>query len=154
MALIAERVEQARRGENPSVICRTRGGWAVMGDEQFLPGYALLLADPVVGGVNDLTGESRTRFLENMAALGDAVAAAPLGRPFLRVNYSIYCNLEPELHAHVVPRFADEPADLIKRPHWFYPQADRAARPFDAERDAVLQEFLRDRLRAAGVAVD
>ena len=153
MGFIADRAALARAGDNPTLICRTRAGWAVMGDEQFLPGYALLLADPVVGGLNDLAGDARARFLLDMAALGDALAAAPLGRPFLRANYSVYCNLATELHAHVVPRFADEPQDLLTRPHWLYPDAVRAARPFDAARDALLQQFLRDRLRSAGVAV-
>ena len=149
MGFIADRVELCRRGENPAAVCRLESGWAVLGDEQFLPGYALLLADPVVGGVNDLAGDARARFLLDMTALGDALAAAPLGRPFLRINYSIYCNLATELHAHVVPRFADEPLDLLTRPHWFYGDAARAARPFDAERDAPLQAFLRDHLRAS-----
>ena len=48
MALITERVALARNGANDKVICRLASGWAVMGDVQFLPGYCLLLPDPVV----------------------------------------------------------------------------------------------------------
>ena len=47
MALITERVALARNGANDKVICRMPSGWAVMGDVQFLPGYCLLVPDPV-----------------------------------------------------------------------------------------------------------
>jgi hypothetical protein len=46
--LIHRRVEAARKGENPTVLCRMESGWAVFGDVQVLNGYCLLLPDPVV----------------------------------------------------------------------------------------------------------
>lgn len=55
MALIADRVELARRGTNDTVIGRLGSGWAVLGDVQFLPGYCLLLADPVVASLHAST---------------------------------------------------------------------------------------------------
>ena len=154
MGLIADRVERLRRGDEPTLICRVRSGWAVLGDEQFLPGYALVLADPVAADLNALVGEARAAFLADMAALGDAILAAPLGRPVLRVNYSIYGNLVPELHAHVAPRFADEPAEYATKPHWLYPPESRSSRPFDATRDAGLVATLGEHLRRSGVAFD
>ena len=44
--IIHERVDLARKGKNPTVICRLRSGWVVLGDDQRLRGYSLLLADP------------------------------------------------------------------------------------------------------------
>jgi diadenosine tetraphosphate (Ap4A) HIT family hydrolase len=38
-----------------------------------------------------------------------------------RVNYSIYGNTDPYLHAHVVPRYDWEPPDRVLRPVWDYP---------------------------------
>ena len=35
-----ERLLQLDRGENPKLILRMKSGFAVMGDTQFLPGYA------------------------------------------------------------------------------------------------------------------
>jgi hypothetical protein len=61
--LIDERVNSAKEGTNQAVICRTRSGWAVLGDSQFFLGYALLLPDPVVYSLNDLSGEVRNNFL-------------------------------------------------------------------------------------------
>jgi hypothetical protein len=49
--LIHRRVETARQGNNPTVICRVPSGWVVLGDVQFLRGYSLLLPDPVVLGL-------------------------------------------------------------------------------------------------------
>ncbi|KGE65501.1 MULTISPECIES: HIT family protein [Pseudomonas] len=117
MPLITERVALARNGANDKVICRMASGWAVMGDVQFLPGYCLLLPDPVVASLNDLDTEARTAYLLDMARLGDAVLQATGA---LRMNYEILGNSEPELHCHIFPRYASEPNDKRKMPAWFY----------------------------------
>ena len=117
MPLIMERVEQARNGINDKVICRMPSGWAVMGDVQFLPGYCLLLPDPVVASLNDLDADARAIYLLDMARIGDAVLQASGA---LRMNYEILGNSEPELHCHIFPRYASEPDDKRKMPVWFY----------------------------------
>lgn len=117
MALITERVELARNGANDKVICRMPSGWAVMGDVQFLPGYCLLLPDPVVASLNDLDAEARATYLLDMARLGDAVLQAT---DAVRMNYEILGNSEPELHCHIFPRYASEPDDKRRMPAWFY----------------------------------
>ncbi|MGY2229398.1 hypothetical protein HX780_15465 [Pseudomonas tolaasii] len=117
MPLITERVELARNGANDKVICRMASGWAVMGDVQFLPGYCLLLPDPVVASLNDLDTQARAAYLLDMARLGDAVLQATGA---LRMNYEILGNFEPELHCHIFPRYASEPDDKRKMPAWFY----------------------------------
>ena len=115
--MIMERVEQARNGTNDKVICRMPSGWAVMGDVQFLPGYCLLLPDPVVASLNDLDADARATYLLDMARIGDAVLQASRA---LRINYEILGNSEPELHCHIFPRYASEPDDKRKMPVWFY----------------------------------
>ncbi|WP_053120781.1 HIT family protein [Pseudomonas sp. P1.31] len=117
MSLISQRVEMARNGSNDKVICRMASGWAVMGDVQFLPGYCLLLPDPVVPSLNDLDAEARAVYLLDMARLGDVVLAVTGA---LRMNYEILGNSEPELHCHLFPRYATEPDDKRKMPAWFY----------------------------------
>ncbi|PJY96903.1 HIT family protein [Pseudomonas donghuensis] len=117
MSLISQRVELARNGANDKVICRMSSGWAVMGDVQFLPGYCLLLPDPVAPSLNDLDVESRASYLLDMARLGDAVLEATGA---LRMNYEILGNSEPELHCHIFPRYSSEPEQNRKMPVWFY----------------------------------
>jgi len=134
------RVEAARRGENPTVVRRMPSGWAVMCDWQKLPGYMILLADPVVGSLNDLAAREREQFLTDMGLMGDALLDVT---DAIRINYQILSNLDPVLHAHVCPRYAWEPDDLRRGATNRY---DKSAGPFFAlDRDRELM----DRIRAA-----
>jgi hypothetical protein len=92
VALIADSVAAARAGTNPSVIARLPSGWAVIGDVQFLPGYCLLLGDPVVPSLNDLSCQARAQFLEDMVRIGDAILKST---DSFRINYEILGNAEP-----------------------------------------------------------
>ena len=105
----------------------------------FRRGYCLLLADPIVPSLNDADSETQIAFLRDMARLGDAVRAATGA---VRCNYSIYGNLDPFLHAHVVPRFDDEPEDERTLPPLSLPLAVREdpATAFDKARDGELIE--------------
>lgn len=151
MGVIADRIADARRGANPNVIALVRSGWAVLGDQQYLRGYCLLLCDPAVPTLNDLKGEPRQNFLEDMAALGDAILAVTRPAGAVRINYSIYGNLEPQLHAHVFPRYADEPEELRTKPPWFYPEAHQRAHPFDLARDQSMMRSIKAELARLGV---
>ncbi len=124
----AERLSELERGENPALIARLPSGFAVMGDSQFLPGYCLLLAYPMVDQLNSLSGEARSAFLEDMARLGDAIQKATGCK---RINYSIYGNLDPFLHAHAFPRYDWEDAAYATKPPMQIPAELREERPFD-----------------------
>ena len=72
-----DRIGAALRGENPTVLQRLPGGFAVIGDVQWLPGYCVLLTDdPAVQRLSDLSRPDRAAFLESMARLGEAVERA------------------------------------------------------------------------------
>ena len=137
---IHRRVDALRAGRDPAFVARLASGWAVLGERQFLPGYCLLLPDPVVPHLNALTGSGRAAFLADMAALGDAVLSVTHA---VRINYAIYGNLDPALHAHVIPRYHDEPEKLRTAQPWAYDWD--AAPAFELER----HRELRDRLHAA-----
>ena len=115
-----------------------------MGDPQVLAGYCLLLPDPVVPHLNALAPAAQAAFLADVARLGQAVLEATGA---LRVNYALFGNLEPALHAHVVPRYADEPEALRTAHPWAY---DWAAAPrFDAAAHGALVEAIRNRVAPA-----
>ncbi len=139
-----DRLGAALRGENPTVLARMRSGFAVMGDTQFLPGYCLLLAVPKVHDLTDLPLPARLDFLRDMSILGEAVTR--ICRP-QRINYEIFGNTEPFLHAHVLPRYAWEPAEFLARPAYSYPAARRSA-PQDQFSEAA-HGPLRARIAAA-----
>jgi diadenosine tetraphosphate (Ap4A) HIT family hydrolase len=117
MTLIHGYVEQARRGELARVVARVPSGWVVLGDPQILPGYCVLYPDPVVSDLTVLTGEARRQFLDDMARVGEAVLAVTGA---LRINYEMLGNVEPALHAHVVPRYANEPEEARRQPIWLH----------------------------------
>ncbi len=134
---IHRRVDALRAGQDPTVIARLPSGWAVFGEQQFLRGYCLLLPDPVVPHLNALPRAARTAFLVDMSRLGDAVLEVTGA---LRINYAMFGNVEPALHAHVIPRNADEAEPLRSAHPWAY---DWSAAPrFDPQRDAVLRARL------------
>ena len=89
----------------------------MLGETQITRGYSLLLPDPVVPDLNALTGAARRQFLDDMARLGDALLEETGAE---RINYEILGNVEPALHAHVIPRHASEEADLRKKPVWLH----------------------------------
>jgi diadenosine tetraphosphate (Ap4A) HIT family hydrolase len=140
----AERLAALRNGQNPLEIARMKSGWAVMGDSQFLPGYCLLLADPMVEKLNDLEGAARAAFLEDMARLGDALLAVT---DAVRINYSIYGNLDPFLHAHIFPRYTDEDKAYASIPPMSIPSEVRASTPYDPELHDGLRRAIADHLQ-------
>ena len=112
---IRRMVEYCRRGVHSSLVARLESGWVIMAERQVLRGYCLLLPDPVVAHLNALQGADRGRFLADMSRVGDALLELTGA---VRINYAIYGNLEPALHAHVFPRFADEPLDQRSAQPW------------------------------------
>lgn len=147
--LIHKRVRAAQQGTNPTVVCRVRSGWVVIGDSQILRGYSLLLPDPVAPSLNALSVEDRTQFCLDMTALGDALLDATDAH---RINYQILGNKDLALHAHVTPRYMSEPDD--KRHRHPYTYSDAKPVPFDLERNRDLMKSIKKCLVARGVVVD
>lgn len=65
-----DRGGSAQAGTNPMIIATLEGGYAVMGDVQFLPGYCVLLASTMVEQLTDLDLPRRLAFLRDMSLLG------------------------------------------------------------------------------------
>jgi len=141
--LIHERVALAQENRNAAVICRMPSGWAVLGDSQFLPGYCLLLADPVVPSLNEMEPSHRIHFLNDMAHIGDALLEVTEA---YRINYEILGNDDSALHAHIFPRYLSEPADRIKSPVWLYPKDLFQSVKIDYSRDQSLIDALREKI--------
>lgn len=143
---IHRRVEALRSQGSPALIARMKSGWAVLADTQVTQGQCLLLPDPVVANLNELKGAARLQFLEDMVALGDALLAVTGAA---RINYEILGNLDPALHAHVVPRYLDEAEEFRTKPIFSYDWSK--ARPFDPRHDADLVAKLEAELLSMGV---
>ena len=111
------RILSAINGTNPMLIKELKGGYAVFGDVQFLPGYCVLLPKKEVNSLNVLSLEEREQFLSDMSILGDAIihSCTPT-----RVNYDILGNTDNFLHSHVFPRYEWESEERKKMPVWLY----------------------------------
>ncbi len=136
--IIAQRVAQARSGDNPYVISKMASGWLVLGDVQPLPGYCVLLADPIVPSVNELAAEDRATYMLDLVRAGDAVAAATGAE---HLNYEILCNLAPALHAHVIPRFSWEEPDLRVKPPFMAYVWDEAEKILPDDHHTVMADI-------------
>jgi diadenosine tetraphosphate (Ap4A) HIT family hydrolase len=139
LTAIHAQVMAAREGREPRVIARLFSGWALFGERQFVRGYTLLLPDPVVPNLNALGARERIVFLSDMSRLGDALLKVTGAA---RINYAIFGNQDPALHAHVIPRYLDEPLALRTEQPWAYDW--NAAPPFER---AACAELARDLLR-------
>ena len=134
---IHERVAACQAGTNPALVCRVPSGWVVLADNQFLPGYCILLPDPVVTDLNNLSSRQRTVYLGDMALIGDALLDVTGA---FRINYAIMGNSDPALHAHIVPRFLSEPEQIRRGLPWSYPANFQAAHLFDPQKHRPLAE--------------
>ncbi len=130
-------VQRCRTGGYAPLVARVASGWVVMGERQLFAGYCLLLPDPVVAHLNVMAPVDRERFLADMTLVGDAILASTAAS---RINYAMFGNLEPALHAHLFPRHAAEPAATRTAQPW---ALDWAAAP---EYSAALHGELQRRI--------
>ena len=142
--LIEQRVEAARKGENPCVVAKLPSGWLCIGDTQPVRGYCVLLADPIVPSLNALSEPDRIRYSLDVLRAGDALLAVTGAT---RINYETLANAEPSLHTHIIPRYVDEPEDKRRMPPMLaYDWA--GSRAFDVEMDGALMRAMRSWLAA------
>lgn len=119
-----DRVQAALDGRNPTVLAELDTSFVVIGDAQFLPGYALALSkSPGVDRLSDLPRPERVRYLADVDLVATAVESVCSVRDggYRRVNVEILGNTDAFLHAHVWPRYDWEPADIVSKAVWLYP---------------------------------
>src|SRR3990170_2191584 len=128
--------------ENPYLIAELSTGYAVLSDNQYYPGYAIFVAKQCVPELHDLPPDVRSRFLQEMAQVAEAVFRVFAPR---KLNYELLGNSVTHLHWHLFPRYADDP-----NPAW--PVWNNEAWMNAAKRtpiDATVLASMRDRVRAA-----
>lgn len=129
-----DRVRAAIDERNPTVLAELDASFAVIGDVQFLPGYALALTKlPGVDRLSDLPRAERVRYLADVDLVATAVENVCSARDsgYRRVNVEILGNADAFLHAHIWPRYEWEPGNIVGKPVWLYP-AERWRDPVTA----------------------
>jgi len=139
---ICQRIERFTP-ENPYLVAELETGYAVLADNQFYDGYTIFLAKRCVPELHELPRDERTRFLDEMAQVAEAVFRAFAPR---KLNYELLGNSVSHLHWHLFPRYADDP-----NPRWpvwsneAFVQASRTAE-VDPAKLAALRSKLQDAL--------
>ena len=141
---VAKQVELARAGLEPALICQVPSGWVVLCTMQYLRGYCILLPDPVVPSLNDLSRQQRSTYLCDMSIVGDALLDVTGAH---RINYAIMGNSDQVLHSHIVPRYVTEPEEFRLNTPWSYPQQNMNTTLFDSDRDQDLMSRIKDAIR-------
>lgn len=145
--LICERIGQIERGENPYFVCALSTGYVVLGDHQRFQGYTLFLCKRHVTELYQLPWGFRTRFLQEMSLVAEAVAA--VYRPE-KMNYELLGNGDTHLHWHLFPRVSGDTPQ--PGPVWWLPREEmwndayRPSREQLAERTRQLWEEIERRL--------
>lgn len=145
--LICERIGQIERGENPYFVCALSTGYVVLGDHQRFQGYTLFLCKRHVTELYQLPWGFRTRFLQEMSLVAEAVAAVYHPE---KMNYELLGNGDTHLHWHLFPRVSGDTPQ--PGPVWWLPREEmwndayRPSREQLAERTKQLQEEIERRL--------
>lgn len=127
--------------DNPYLVADLDTGYAVLADNQYIPGYTIFLSKICVPELHDLPPATRTRFLEEMATVAEAVFHAFEPR---KLNYELLGNSVSHLHWHLFPRYADDPNP--KWPVWNNPAFVEAPRTLPDNPELAA---MRDTLRGA-----
>jgi len=80
---------------------------AYLFDDQFFPGWTVLVLGRHATELFDLTREERSRLIED---LSEAALALAMAFEQVKINYELLGNQLPHVHWHVIPRLADDPA--------------------------------------------
>ena len=145
--LICERMGQIERGENPYFVCALSTGYVVLGDHQRFEGYTLFLCKRHVTELYQLPWGFRTRFLQEMSLVAEAVAAVYHPE---KMNYELLGNGDTHLHWHLFPRVSGDTPQ--PGPVWWLPREEmwndayRPSREQLAERTKQLREEIERRL--------
>jgi diadenosine tetraphosphate (Ap4A) HIT family hydrolase len=103
--LICQRVELAKRGQNPHLIHEFRHSIFVVGDHQFHRGYCVLQLKEHVREFFDLPPHTAREMFDELI-----IASRAVQKTFdpWKLNHSCYGNQVPHVHWHIFPRYESE----------------------------------------------
>jgi diadenosine tetraphosphate (Ap4A) HIT family hydrolase len=139
---ICDRYVPRYNENNPYLVAELETGWAVLADNQLYRGYTIFVSKTCVSELHDLGAELRSRFLDEMASVAEAVYRAFSPR---KLNYELLGNSVSHLHWHIFPRYEDDPNP--RWPVWNNPGFADPARTVELSADEVA--LLRNALRRA-----
>jgi diadenosine tetraphosphate (Ap4A) HIT family hydrolase len=111
---------------------------AYLFDDQFFPGWTVLVLKRHATEIFQLSAEERSRLFEEISAVAQALM--DVFRP-IKINYELLGNQLPHIHWHVIPRLTNDPAH--RDPVWTVGHERQTLTPTDlAERVVLVQSRL------------
>ncbi|MBX3326201.1 MAG: HIT family protein [Nitrospira sp.] len=89
---------------------------AYVHDDQFFPGWTVLVFRRHVTELFHLTPSERSQLIEEVSRVANALSEIYQAK---KINYELLGNQLPHIHWHVIPRLPDDPAPL--EPVWRVP---------------------------------
>ncbi len=80
---------------------------AYLHDDQFFPGWTVLVLKRHAIELFDLTKDERSRLIEEVS---EVALALDMALDPVKINYELLGNQLPHIHWHVIPRLSDDPA--------------------------------------------
>ena len=115
-------------GPSPLLIAELETARAFLHEDQFFPGYVLLVLRRHATELYELEAGERRAHLEEVSRVAEAIARA---FPPVKMNYELLGNQVPHIHWHLVPRLPADPdlrAPIWRVDHRPAPLAPAAAR--------------------------
>lgn len=104
--LLCQRLEQIDAGTYPYAVAQLSTGYVNLMESQFYEGTTEFVSRVCAAELHELEPEFRTRYLEEMAVVADAVWRA--FEPH-KLNYEALGNAVPHLHWRIIPRLGGDP---------------------------------------------
>lgn len=149
--LICERIQEIQRGRNRHFVAELDTGYVVCGDFQFFRGYMLFLCKDHATELHELPLKKRQRFLIEMSLVAESVFH---GFHPKKLNYECLGNVEPHMHWHIFPRYANDPSPDTSS--WKIDHSIRyneQYRPSDADLESIKEILLRELTRRDGIRI-
>lgn len=135
---ICSGIERIRRAEHPGFIAELGETYVVLGDNQGLRGWCVLLLKGHREHLADLDVARQCRIFGEVALVAQTIREVVSPR---RINYECLGNLVPHIHWHIIPRHADDP-EPTKAVWGFTPERLRGTMS-DGERADLIAAFRR-----------
>jgi diadenosine tetraphosphate (Ap4A) HIT family hydrolase len=111
---------------------------AYLFDDQFFPGWTVLVLKRHATELFELSIDERSRLIEDVSTMAEALMDA--FHP-VKINYELLGNQLAHIHWHVIPRLADDPSP--RHPVWTVEHEKHVLTPTDlADRVALVRSRL------------
>ncbi len=100
---LCQQIELAKSGKHPRVVADMRRTLVVLGDNQGLPGWCVLILKRHEEHLADLPVDEQMALFREVAMVGNAVRSVCQAA---RINYECLGNQVGHIHWHVIPRYA------------------------------------------------